>query len=180
MTIRLSRRAAIGTGLLGAILLSGFILHTTAKTRSKAASTLPRAIVEVLVDQSTLSGLPTNGPFYMKGQVFLLGTLGPDGTGSADAEALGTWHCWGYANSGTGDTVESQTFMLDGYQGKIQVQGPEGVTVLPVTGGTGSFKGARGEATFKYLDESKTSFRVYFDFVEDRVCDGSHCQHMME
>ena len=159
-----------------AILVMGFILNTNAKTNNKQASAYSSAAVEVVIEPAALSSLPSDGAFYMKGQVYLLGTLGPEGEVPSDAECIGTWHCWGYANSAIGDTVESQSFVLNGYRGIIQVQGPEGFEVLPITGGTGSFKGVRGQATFKKIEGTDGSYQVYFDFVEDQVCDHAHCQ----
>ena len=85
------------------------------------------------------------GAFYITGVICKEPGLDPNGP----CTEIGTFHCWGWlfdADDENSVAVVSQEFNLEG-RGKIQVQGVEDEGPCAVTGGTGDFKNARGEAT---------------------------------
>jgi len=102
-------------------------------------------VLRVEVDFSTfdLTASPGGGgAFYVGGAIFNRGESSANGD-----EAIGRFDCWGWQV----DAVLGPVFVLQEWNlfgvGKLQVQGAEDEGPRAVTGGTGKFDNARGEAT---------------------------------
>jgi len=127
--------------------------------------------MEVAPDLATFSAtrevaegenFPT-GPFYIEGSLYPIGTLNADGTVPADAEAIGTYRCWGWIVEGvSGAAVVNQSYELDD-SGSILVNGYEATEFRIVTGGTGDFVGARGIGTTTAINAENLTFSIAFD-----------------
>jgi hypothetical protein len=116
------------------------------------ASSELKVIVEA--DVNSLDVVPTTagGPFYIGGVL-----KDPD-TG----EQIGIFHCWGYFfQEGLG--VVNQEYDFTG-RGKIILTGVEDEGPRAITGGTGDFRNARGQATGIDLSNFPV-FPVNFDLV---------------
>ena len=96
-----------------------------------------RLTVTVVADPSTLDVVPTvgGGPFYVGG------ILEDPDTG----EQIGLFHCWGFFFDGGAQGVVNQEYDFTG-RGKIILTGVEDEGPRAITGGTGRFRNARGEA----------------------------------
>lgn len=95
------------------------------------------------------------------------GSLNADGTVKPGADTNGAFRCWGWIfDAGTGAGVVAQEFALN-RRGTIQIQGLEG-DVRAVTGGTGRFRNARGQARVEVIKpptDPNFSFRAAFELL---------------
>ena len=105
--------------------------------------------LEVAVDGSSFTIIETEpgsgiGPFYIEGAIYPEGTLDED-CDPGKVEAIGIFRCWGWLPQ----AVVSQEYEIFG-RGRIQTQGLE-IERRAVVGGTGDFKGVRGEGFFEAI-----------------------------
>lgn len=121
-------------------------------------------IVDVVTDPATRPSAA--GPFVLTGRIFRGGTLRPDGSIPDGAIQIGTYTCWGWSwepsrptqlpGAGAGGT---QSFNIVG-GGELVANG-----ILDnrccITGGTGTFRDASGQADAVVL--APGAFRVTFD-----------------
>ena len=158
----LSRRRMVTVGVAGGTAVAAGVMLGEGVAGSLAQAAGGRSlVVDVDVD---LAGLKQTvgdaGAFDLRGEIFEPGEIGGD--------AIGSFACWGTLPDGAaaGRTpAVSQEYNLSG-RGKIQVQGVEsfkGLTGFPpfadaeepgiraVVGGTGDFRGVRGDGEFEVL-----------------------------
>lgn len=103
------------------------------------------------------------GPFYIEGPIYAQGSLDPTGVPLPTAILIGLFRSWGWiVDPLTGHGVVNQSFEIDG-KGSIQLQGSDSEK-RAVTGGTGKFRNARGEATIAPIDPASLAFRATFCF----------------
>lgn len=153
-----------------------FVGPKLAPGASPASAANGRLRIDVAGDLSTFDAVrapaggdpfPT-GPFYVEGPIFPGGTLNPDGTIPGGASSIGLFRCWGWLfNGATGTGVVSQSYELDG-RGDIQVQGVEDGN-RAVTGGTGDFRGVRGEGFASPINPAVLAFGMAFDLTGARA-----------
>ncbi|MCZ6618428.1 MAG: hypothetical protein O7E57_09870 [Gammaproteobacteria bacterium] len=101
-------------------------------------------VLRVATDGATFDATSApggGGAFYISGVICADGDIGDP------CAPIGGFHCWGWLiGPDQLAAVVLQEYDLDG-RGKIQVQGVEDEGPRAVTGGTGDFRKARGEAT---------------------------------
>lgn len=161
---RLSRRKLL-TGGGSAALLGAIVGTGVAQAQADKPIASPWAfVVDVAVNPDAIASVARGaaGPFYLTGNIYRSGTLGGDGTVPSGAVPIGTYRCWGwtwdpsriFAASGA-----TQSFDIGG-RGEIVANG-----ILdersPLTGGTGEWRGANGQADIVRLGAS--GGRVWFD-----------------
>ncbi len=98
----------------------------------------------------------TVGAFYVSGDILTPGT----------STVIGTFQCWGWIRPDGGGVV-TQEYDIDG-RGRILIAGTESGVPRGVTGGTGDFANARGEAfpDMVLFDTGTTGkFRISFNLI---------------
>lgn len=139
-----------------------------AAAQQQAGQVLKFEVDPDLATFSTPADVP--GPFYVEGKIYPPGTLNMDGTAPAGATSVGNFRCWGFladsAISGGVVPIVSQEFEIFG-RGKIATQGLEDESPRAVTGGTGDFRLARGQAMARFFpdDPEGVSFAITFRVV---------------
>jgi hypothetical protein len=154
--------------------------------------------VDVTVDHRTFAIVPSNGnvlnpeplgpnrgtPFIVDGKIFPGGTL-QKGAGMGDPDmpgSIGSWICKGIFTSDL--TTEdigfntTQMFLFNGDKDAIWTEGLEAglgkqgvITHRTILGGTGKFRGARGEVVQEALgtnDQGTPNIRLTFEIQRDR------------
>jgi len=142
VTVMKSKTTLLALATLALILMVGI---PTAQAQFSELAKHRELVLRVEVDFSTFDLTPSpggGGAFYVGGEIFNRGESSADGD-----EAIGRFDCWGWQV----DAVLGPVFVLQEWNlfgvGKIQVQGAEDEGPRAVTGGTGRFNNARGEAT---------------------------------
>ena len=157
----------------GVVLLTGFLIEERSANAVADGVGAKSALVEVAFDPGTLDAVSAVGSFAIKGTIYQLGTLRADGTAPSGATPLGNYYATGHTFGTviadfTGETIVdgviSETYVIEGYAGTITTQGLVSAKVRAVTGGTGSFKAACGEARINRFDNG--SMEVCFNFVK--------------
>jgi len=154
--------------------------------------------VDVAVDHRTFAIVPSNGnvlnpeplgpnrgtPFIVDGKIFPGGTL-QKGAGMGDPDmpgSIGSWICKGIFTSDlTTEDVgfnTTQMFLFNGDKDAIWTEGLEAglgkegvITHRTILGGTGKFRGARGEVVQEALgtnDQGTPNIRLTFEIQRDR------------
>ncbi|MFL6276423.1 MAG: hypothetical protein ACJ74G_14630 [Blastocatellia bacterium] len=125
-----------------------------------------RLTVKVVPATTTYAqaGEHPTGPFCMQGEVFFKGMLDENGNPSEDYTSVGEWTCWGWMMKSDGYAAANDSYDLLPLGGRLELQGHIGDTARSIVGGTGIFKDARGEVSFKALDEPAGAFLVTFEF----------------
>ena len=121
---------------VAAVLLVGFVVE-------QAPARGEKLTLRVVADLGTLDIIKKKGPgatFYVTGDICA------DPTAGAACTAVGKFDCWGWmVGDAAGTVVVAQEWNIFD-RGKIALQGVEDAGPRPITGGTGEFKNARGEA----------------------------------
>lgn len=129
------KKMKIRAFMVGLILLGGFAV-------AEAGELVLRVDTDGLATFDAHDPAPGGGAaFYVGGVICADGGIGDP------CVSVGTFHCWGWLiGPDQLAAVVAQEYDLDS-RGKIQVQGVEDEGPRAVTGGTGDFRNARGEAT---------------------------------
>lgn len=168
-------RRQLLTGGGGAALVAALFGQGVARAQEDKPRRSPWALtVDVVVDlgaldpvrQSAAGAAGPTGPFWVTGAIYPDRTLGVDGSLPEGAQRIGTYTCWGWIwdparpgflpGAGVGAT---QSFHLTGH-GELVASGVEDHR-FPITGGTGRFRGANGQADAVLLAPGRV--RVIFD-----------------
>jgi hypothetical protein len=150
---RVSRRTLLKTGAASAAAMAG-LATLTGISAAKGSELNLRVLADpTLLDLISSPVDPNQGPFYIPGEIFDMGT----------GDSIGIFHCWGFFAAGGAIGVVSQEYDLTG-RGKIQVQGVEDEGPRAVTGGTGDYRNVRGEMTGADLSNFP-DFTVTFNLI---------------
>jgi hypothetical protein len=123
-------------------------------------------VLEVELD-GAIAGPSSAGPFSVTGGVFRRPTSAVN-VASNGAERVGTYRAWGWAwdpSRPLGGSGAVQSFELTG-RGEIVLTGMHDA-MASITGGTGDFRGASGQAEIVPLGAS--AFQVTFDLTSLRA-----------
>ncbi|MBM2812234.1 MAG: hypothetical protein HW416_2993, partial [Chloroflexi bacterium] len=132
---------------------------------SPTSSPLPSPTPVVQRYAIVLDAVPDagSGPFAVTGGVYGVGSVSASGIASDGAAAVGRYLAFGWRyGSGFGETAGTQVLSLP--SGDLSVSGAVPL-VIPVTGGTGAFAGARGEVRVSPLGSDGRSFSVQLSVV---------------
>jgi len=118
--------------------------------------------------RTATGNLAPSGPFYVTGRFYKEGSVNRDGTLTTTAQQLGNYRSWGWTYSTvSGDFLGSHEFDYFGL-GKLVAAGTTELSV-PVTGGTGNFAQAKGEARAALVNQAGGVYTVEFEINGDTV-----------
>jgi len=120
------------------------------------------------VRTATSSNTAPSGPFYVTGRFYKEGSVNTDGTLAATSQQLGNYRGWGWTYSTvSGDFLGTHEFDYFGL-GKLIAAGTTELSV-PVSGGTGNFAQAKGEARAALVNQGAGVYTVEFEITGDTV-----------
>ena len=106
---------------------------------------------------------PTAGPVYLAGTLYDAGSLNADGTVKSDAVVRGNHRFAGWLYDPAAMNVAGvHTFDIFG-RGKIVVAGASDALNAPVSGGTGEFKFAQGEARIGVISRTNLAYALVLE-----------------
>lgn len=156
------RKPFMTLAVLAALALVGVVMGAKNNSRNYF-NRLTVKVVPTATNYAQTGEHPT-GPFCMEGEVSAKGLLDENGNASEDYRPVGEWTCWGWMMKSDGYAAANDSYDVLPLGGRLELQGHVGDTSRSIVGGTGIFKDARGEATFKALDEPAGAFLVTFEF----------------
>jgi len=118
--------------------------------------------------RTATGNMAPSGPFYSTGRFYKEGSVNTDGTLSTTAQQLGNYRGWGWTYSAvSGDFLGSHEFDYFGL-GKLIAVGTSELSV-PVSGGTGNFAQAKGEARAALVNQAAGVYTIEFEITGDTV-----------
>jgi hypothetical protein len=175
---RIDRRQLLAAGggaaMLSAIMGTGLVSaqQGTAQTRGPVPGTVISWLLRynVVIDPATISqtrtattaGAITTGPFYFSGPIYAEGDIGTDAAVRSGAQLKGVHRAYGWVfDPATPNAFVIQTFDLFGL-GKLTTNSTT-IGTSVITGGTGEFKTAQGEARAAILNAARGAYLIEFD-----------------
>jgi hypothetical protein len=106
---------------------------------------------------------PVPGPVYLAGTLYEAGSLNADGTVKSDAIVRGNHRFAGWLYDPAAMNVAGvHTFDIFG-RGKVVVTGATDALNAPVSGGTGEFKFAQGEARVGVINRTNLAYALVLE-----------------
>ncbi|MEW6210841.1 MAG: hypothetical protein AB1631_20920 [Acidobacteriota bacterium] len=170
----------LGAGVIMTVAL--LMISQSVVPTSVAQGGFDGAFFDVIPDSGTgISSATTGSTFFLKGTVITRSSA-PANPCAPSGSAVGTWRAWGVVADG-GRAVINHSITLEPLNGSLELQGTTGVTlatgpvgpadpddptgpvngpteVLSLVGGSGTFRGALGEAQIRpYCSTGSAPFK---------------------